>query len=89
VTPGAAIDAEDLSDQVRGTGSPLPPMATTGVTLRRARDLFERQFIVQVLAQHGGNASRTARALGISRVMLHKKLRAYGLRRMDLVRASA
>jgi len=89
VTPGAAIDAEDLSDQVRGTGSPLPPMATTGVTLRRARDLFERQFIVQMLSQHGGNASRTARALGISRVMLHKKLRAYGLRRMDLVRASA
>jgi DNA-binding NtrC family response regulator len=87
--PGASIDAGDLSEQVRGAGSPLPPIATAGVTLRRARDQFERQFIVQMLSQHGGNASRTARALGISRVMLHKKLRAYGLRRMDLVRASA
>jgi len=59
------------------------------VTLRRARDLFEREFIARVLSQNGGNASRAARALGISRVMLHKKLRAYGMRRMDLVRASA
>ena len=66
-----------------------PPLITAGVTLRRARDLFEREFIARVLSQNGGNASRAARALGISRVMLHKKLRAYGMRRMDLVRASA
>ena len=89
VAPGTAIDAGDLSEHVRGNGAPPPPIATAGITLRRARDLFEREFIAQVLSQHGGNASRAARALGISRVMLHKKLRAYGMRRMDLVRASA
>jgi Nif-specific regulatory protein len=91
VAPGAPIDVDDLSEHVRSSGrvSALPPIAAAGVSLRRARDLFERQLITQVLAQHGGNASRTARALGISRVMLHKKLRAYGLRRMDVLRASA
>jgi Nif-specific regulatory protein len=87
--PGAPIDVTELSEHVRGAGPTAPPLATTGVTLRRARDLFERDFIARVLSQHGGNASRAARALGISRVMLHKKLRAYGMRRMDLVRASA
>jgi Nif-specific regulatory protein len=89
--PGTAIDVGDLSVHVRGhdADSAPPPLATAGVTLRRARDLFERDFIARVLSQHGGNASRAARALGISRVMLHKKLRAYGMRRMDLVRASA
>ena len=87
--PGAPIDASDLSEHVRGNGIAAPPIVTGGVTLRRARDLFERDFIARVLSQHGGNASRAARALGISRVMLHKKLRAYGMRRMDLARASA
>jgi len=88
---GEPIDVSDLSDHVRGhdAASVPPPLVTAGVTLRRARDLFEREFIARVLSQNGGNASRAARALGISRVMLHKKLRAYGMRRMDLVRASA
>jgi DNA-binding NtrC family response regulator len=48
--------------------------------LRRARELFEREYVGQVLAQHGGNASRASKTLGISRVMLQKKIRLYGLR---------
>ena len=89
-TPGVPLDAGDLSEHVRGSaGAVAPaPVAATGVSLRRARDIFERDFIARVLGQQGGNASRAARALGISRVMLHKKLRAYGMRRMDLVRAA-
>jgi Nif-specific regulatory protein len=88
--PGAPIDSGDLSEHVHAAGAAAAPAAVAvgGVTLRRARDLFERDFIARVLSQHGGNASRAARALGISRVMLHKKLRAYGMRRMDLVRAA-
>ncbi|MBU6281119.1 sigma 54-interacting transcriptional regulator [bacterium] len=49
-------------------------VATTD--LREARDAFEADFIRRELARHGGNVSRTARALGLSRAMLHKKLRA-------------
>jgi transcriptional regulator with PAS, ATPase and Fis domain len=36
--------------------------------------------VKQVLARHGGNASRAAKTLGISRVMLQRKIRTYGLR---------
>jgi Nif-specific regulatory protein len=89
VAAGAPIDAADLSERVRECGGPTPALDAAGLTLRGARDRFERQFIAQALARHGGNASRTAHALGISRVMLQKKLRAYGMRRSDAARASA
>ncbi|MFN8640838.1 MAG: sigma 54-interacting transcriptional regulator [Candidatus Binatia bacterium] len=87
VDTGAPIDLANLSEHVRGAAAPIAPVATPGLTLRRARELFERDFIARALAWHGGNASRAARAIGISRVMLHKKLRAFGMRRLDALGA--
>jgi transcriptional regulator with GAF, ATPase, and Fis domain len=49
-------------------------------TLRRARSAFEARYVAEVLRQHGGNVSRAAEALGLSRVMLQKKMKGYGLR---------
>ncbi len=48
--------------------------------LRRARIAFETRYISEVLRQHGGNVSHAAKALGLSRVTLQKKMKAYGLR---------
>jgi DNA-binding NtrC family response regulator len=48
---------------------------------------LERRHIARVLAQHGGNRSRAARALGISRATLYEKLDRYGLD--DVGRASS
>ena len=48
--------------------------------LRRARAAFEARYIAEVLREHGGNVSRTAQALGLSRVMLQKKMKDFGLR---------
>jgi DNA-binding NtrC family response regulator len=48
--------------------------------LRDARAEFEVEFIRKVLSEQGGNVSRAARALGISRVALQKKMKDYGLR---------
>jgi Nif-specific regulatory protein len=74
------IEPADLSPHlVRGTG-PRIPLPTSAVTLRRARELFELEYVGQVLAEHGGNATRAAKVLGISRVMLQKKIKLYGLR---------
>ncbi|MDP2916561.1 MAG: sigma-54 dependent transcriptional regulator [Dehalococcoidia bacterium] len=39
----------------------------------------EKNHIVQVLIETGGNCSETARLLGISRMTLYNKIRAYGL----------
>jgi transcriptional regulator with GAF, ATPase, and Fis domain len=54
--------------------------ATPPASLRDARAAFETRYIEGVLEREGGNVSRAAEALGISRVMLHKKLKALGLR---------
>jgi len=48
--------------------------------LRRARADFEADYIRSALARNGGNVSRTARAIGVSRVTLQKKLRDLGIR---------
>jgi Nif-specific regulatory protein len=60
-----------------------PPSAPTSVPagrLREARREFEVRFIDEALRQNDRNVSRTARALGLSRVMLQRKMKAFGLR---------
>ena len=49
-------------------------------SLLRARATFEARYIAEVLRQQNGNVSRAARALGLSRVMLQRKMKTYGLR---------
>jgi transcriptional regulator with PAS, ATPase and Fis domain len=48
--------------------------------LREARAGFEARYIAEVFADNGGNVSRTATALGISRISLQRKIKEYGLR---------
>ncbi len=48
-------------------------------TLREARQQFERAYIAGKLAEHGGNVSQTAAAIGIERSHLHKKMKSLGL----------
>jgi transcriptional regulator of acetoin/glycerol metabolism len=51
------------------------------LTLREIRELAERQHIVDTLASFDWNVSRAAVALGVERTNLHKKIRAFGIRR--------
>jgi DNA-binding NtrC family response regulator len=74
-----------------GGATPLaPPVARMGegeageagrMTLRELRDHAERHHIVDTLTAFDWNVSRTAAALGVERTNLHKKIRAYGIRR--------
>jgi len=86
--PGESIRPEHLSDELRGvTAVPkakplkisLTP-ASNDALLREARASFEARYISEVFAQNGGNVSRTANALGISRISLQRKIKEYGLR---------
>jgi DNA-binding NtrC family response regulator len=61
-------------------GAPPPPRPREKWTLAEV----EREHILGVLARHRGNATATARTLGISRTTLWRKLRGYGVRREDL-----
>jgi Nif-specific regulatory protein len=72
-------DAEPAAAAAVGTAVGTTPAAVT-LPLRQARAAFEADFIRQVLAQNNRNVSRSARALGLSRVMLQKKMKEYGLR---------
>ncbi|EYF01611.1 sigma-54-dependent transcriptional regulator [Chondromyces apiculatus] len=51
------------------------------LTLREFRDRSERGYIVEVLSGLDWNISRAAVVLGIERTNLHKKIRAYGIKR--------
>jgi DNA-binding NtrC family response regulator len=54
--------------------------AGDNASLRGALSRFERQHIEDVLEKNNGNVSATARALGVSRGALHRKLKDFGLR---------
>jgi two-component system nitrogen regulation response regulator NtrX len=59
------LDSQDLEDRS---------------SWHRAREEFEREFILKSLLENEGNISRTAAAIGLERTHLHRKLKAYKIR---------
>ena len=59
---------------------PQPPGPQSSGSLRAARAVFEAQYIAEVLRRTGGNVTRAAKALGLSRPVLHQKIKQYGIR---------
>jgi len=77
------LNADALRTAI-GRFTPLPANATpprpvAGMTLQAARDAFEREFIQQSLAAHNGNVVDAAKALGLGRSTLYKKMVALGI----------
>jgi DNA-binding NtrC family response regulator len=73
---GPAVTEDDLG--LQPTRSSSPPAAgelTDDLTLEGA----ERMLIQRALGRHGGNVSRAAEALGVSRSALYRRLQYYGL----------
>jgi len=64
--------------QSRTTAAPVP---AEYLTLREFREKSERKYIVDTLKLTGWNISRTAVILGVERTNLHKKIRAYQIKR--------
>lgn len=75
--PAEVIDAEDVQ---LGAKSGLPADIAADLSLKEARDAFEKHYILLRLQQFGGNVSRTADALGVERSNLYRKLHAYGIK---------
>jgi DNA-binding NtrC family response regulator len=48
---------------------------SNGGTLKEARARFEREYIGAMLEQHHGRISEAAKALGIQRTNLYRKMR--------------
>jgi transcriptional regulator of acetoin/glycerol metabolism len=75
------IQVGDLSPHVAGDAE----TALTGLddpdslTLRPRVERLERALLREALARHGGNQTRAAEALGLSRFGLQKKMRRYNM----------
>jgi DNA-binding NtrC family response regulator len=70
---GRGIGLEDVLAHVRLDGGAV--VFSSGGTLRQARARFEREYIAAVLEQHQGRISEAAKALGIQRTNLYRKMR--------------
>jgi DNA-binding NtrC family response regulator len=67
------IDIDDLLEHASLDG--LSARIETGTTLRDARARFERECISAVLIRHHGRVGDAAKALGIQRTNLYRKVR--------------
>jgi hydrogenase-4 transcriptional activator len=89
---GTVITPEQLSPELKRTSSPTTPSAasiasipssanlsSTGGTLADALAEVERRMISDALRRHGGNISRAARELGLTRRGLYLKLERHDL----------
>jgi transcriptional regulator with PAS, ATPase and Fis domain len=80
VDPGAYVTPELLSPSVRGATVALSPRNTaTAGTLKERVDQVERVIVLEVLKEHDNNKTSAARALGITREGLHKKMKLLGI----------
>jgi two-component system nitrogen regulation response regulator NtrX len=72
-------DADGDDTPITATG---PLDASRGrLTLREHRDSSERAYILETLKELAWNISRASVVLGVERTNLHKKIRAYGIKR--------
>ena len=77
--PLETLDDDAAGDLVRAAASASP--GAGHLKLRQFREKSERQYIVDTLKMSGWNISRTAILLGVERTNLHKKIRAYQIKR--------
>ena len=71
------IRAEYLSEKLSTSAGHPPPPLTDGLTLNVAVEQIERQLITQALCDTGGNRSKAARKLEITRQGLLNKIARY------------
>jgi two-component system nitrogen regulation response regulator NtrX len=76
MTAGSKIREADLPDSIR---SGAPP-AEEPATLKGAVQRYERAFLTEQLRQRDWNISQTAKALGIARESLSRKIRSHKIK---------
>ena len=77
--PDRLIRQGDVLANISLEGGPTT-LAYSG-TLRQARERFERDYVTSVLEQHRGRMAEAAKALGIQRTNLYRKVRQLSVKR--------
>jgi DNA-binding NtrC family response regulator len=81
VAKGEHLDVADLPAEMRVEAAPraAPPKDLKELA-RASADVIEKKAIADALAATGGNVTRAAKALGVSRATLQNKMKAFGMR---------
>ncbi|MCT4656148.1 MAG: sigma-54 dependent transcriptional regulator [Cohaesibacter sp.] len=80
----AVISADLLPSEVGETAPSIPGGGEASeqimsLPLKKAREVFEREYLKAQIARFGGNVSRTAEFVGMERSALHRKLKSLGV----------
>lgn len=73
------ITADDLPPEISGRGEDAGMATSVTLPLKEARQKFEIDYLLLQLERFGGNISRTAKAVGMSREVLSRKLKSLGI----------
>jgi two-component system nitrogen regulation response regulator NtrX len=77
------ITAAMLPAEIGALAPPVPSGVggekLMSLSLREAREVFEREYLVAQINRFGGNISRTAEFIGMERSALHRKLKSLGV----------
>jgi transcriptional regulator with GAF, ATPase, and Fis domain len=73
------IEVSCLSERIRGKEEWIESAIPTEGSLKSMVESLEKAILFRMMKKHGGNKSRVAKELGLSRLGLHKKLTRYGL----------
>ncbi|ACL66813.1 two component, sigma54 specific, transcriptional regulator, Fis family [Anaeromyxobacter dehalogenans 2CP-1] len=78
---GPEIGAEDVVAMLPGARRPRGDRLRAGAAFHELVEEAEREIVLAALEAHQDNVSDTARALGLERSHLYKKMRALGIKR--------
>jgi transcriptional regulator with GAF, ATPase, and Fis domain len=79
IEAGGFVTPDMLSPRVRQVEGMIERVKPTKGTLKEMMDQVERWLLIEALREHQNNKTVAAKALGITREGLHKKLRSFGL----------
>jgi DNA-binding NtrC family response regulator len=74
---GAVLSMEDLPARIRDAGGQTSAILAAAKSKRLTLDELEREYILEILREAGGNKSRAAETLGLDRKTLYRKLDEY------------
>ena len=78
---GGDIDQIEVEAALGGTREPAPGTRPPGseLSLKEAREQFEREYLEHHIEALGGNISRVAARVGLERTHLYRKLKSLGI----------
>jgi len=76
MVPSEIIELDDIKKHIESYDYE-DTIVKDSSSLKKAREQFEKEYIIKALKQFDKNVSATAKSLGIERTNLHRKIRQY------------